>query len=438
MWSQQQQQRDDEQGGRALLLRNNSRRRRTMMQEEEEAIAVAQKDRNPLVECDPHPEAASPDIGILTCGLGYYCLESQESDLGGYCSTIGITSATSAHESGRDLAATSYCQKCDCSALVDGVGTIDNCILFENKCVPLELPNPFSAQKACYSTNRTVFYSEPGHIQSLLSCYEDFSPFARHSCKGYNFDGNKLVTYCNVSVEGVPCNSCTSTACNNTDPSLSSSGIIFDCTNTAARAQGSYCEGQFLSPWIVYAVPGGTFSPSPSPSKAPMSLIPETKTVKPAKRHAGAGIAAGIGVPVIAIVAGLLFYLCYHKKKQSGNGSTHSKGQVGELTERGTAGGTAVGAMSGLTSGSQIETVATPVSHSGTEYNDYGPTFKGQAMSVVHDPRGDGQFFHHHHQVQRNEGRIAARQQEMQGDDVPIANAIFVLDKSVVPRQLDP
>ena len=40
-----------------------------------------------LIECDPflQPEGAAPDVGILDCGVGAYCMESSDSVLGGYC-----------------------------------------------------------------------------------------------------------------------------------------------------------------------------------------------------------------------------------------------------------------------------------------------------------------------------------------------------------------
>jgi hypothetical protein len=424
LWSQHHLQqgddRDEQQqdhGSDALLLRNTNRRK---------------EETGNLVECDPEDE---PDIGILTCGIDYYCLESQNSILGGYC-----TSSTSAQVNSRALVTSdNFCQR------FNGTGTIDNCIVYQNECFPLKQSNPFNAQKACFTETVTGTYAAPGKIGSAEYCYDVSTPFQRTFCHSYMYqDGTSTVTSCSASVEGVLCNSCLFTVCNNTDSPVPY-GIVFDCTNTASPSKGSYCQGQFVSPWIVYVDRNSTLAPSPSPSMVPLPVAPETTTGKSGKQHTtGAGIAAGISVPVIAIVAGLLFYFCYHKKKQSGNVSKHSTGQVGEPTESGTAGGTASGtasvANSGLTSGRQIETVATPVSQGGTEYNDYGPTFKGQSMSVVHAPGGEGQVFHHlqQHRVQRDAARIAARQQEMQGDDVPIANAIFALDESIVPRRLDP
>jgi hypothetical protein len=180
---------------------------------------------------------------------------------------------------------------------------------------------------------------------------------------------------------------------------------------------------------------------SPTPSTAPVSLVSaETKAQAPVStappQPTGAGIAAGISVPLIAIVAGLVLYFFFRKRKQSGNAVKQPTGQVWGPTESGTANGIEGGAISGIATASQITSFATPAAVSGTEYNDYGPTFKGQAMSVVHavPGGGDGQFFHHHrrhhhhHRVQGDKARIAARQLDMQGDDVPIAEAVLVVD----------
>jgi hypothetical protein len=48
------------------------------------------KNSKEKVECDPHLESPNPeelllDVGILSCGAGMYCEESEKSPLGGFC-----------------------------------------------------------------------------------------------------------------------------------------------------------------------------------------------------------------------------------------------------------------------------------------------------------------------------------------------------------------
>jgi hypothetical protein len=201
-------------------------------------------------QCDP--EAEDADVGVLSCGVGRYCVESGDSKMGGYC-------VSTPDELDRSLqgAATllnnvyaSFCSdgsefsaQCNCTNYDPTAYTLDV------MCMETEECNSYTSICAinvtsCISYDFTISVTAPG-TYATERCFEDSEPYVQRTCYGSVAVADGLNDECIISVDDVECNSCVF------DDRCDS--YAFDCTNTGAKRAGSTCdEGVFVAPILYY------------------------------------------------------------------------------------------------------------------------------------------------------------------------------------------
>jgi hypothetical protein len=206
-----------------------------------------------VVKCNP---SSSADVGVLSCGVGHYCMESDDSELGGFCHAVpmdmdrqlqGVANDTE----NLDWTATDLCNSsspyfglydCDCENfdISTETGTVV-CITYDG-CL------------ASYGCNDTCVTSEVDYTVradgSYLYeiCYDFSSPYEQTAC--YAYDG----TGCSISLDDVACNSCEyreqnftfcpAGVCSN----YTSNCTVFDCTNAIGMNSGNSCYGDVIAP----------------------------------------------------------------------------------------------------------------------------------------------------------------------------------------------
>jgi hypothetical protein len=193
-----------------------------------------------LQECNPSAKGA--DVGILSCGTGRYCAESEESSIGGYCATVEMSRNLQANSTLiSDLYNICYGQDkyshCTCSGVDVAAYTGSVSCTYTPSC--MELPNACGENITfCYTQtyDLTVLGQYNGNAKS---CYIFDKPKELAYCYTVVLPGDGAPSFCEIEVDGTTCNSCQSsqqyyqgsfTAC-----------TIFDCTNTKIATANTYC-----------------------------------------------------------------------------------------------------------------------------------------------------------------------------------------------------
>jgi len=251
---------------------------------------VNDNDDNNKVECDPTAPAAA-DLGVLSCGgLTQYCMESNDSSLGGYihCSVDGESNNNNKDEGQQqrqrgldedvvvpisegingDGALIDYLEYicnatspedstelgvCDCTIDADAYTGVAVCVSpaesysFETICGS-QLPNVTFTYNVQYTLDVTA--EETGSAQV---CYQLTDPAVIEYCYTYNVSPTDDPS-CTKSLNGVDCNSCILFEQETTDPITGEPYTLscheFDCTNTDFPVEGSLCDDSTLSSYI--------------------------------------------------------------------------------------------------------------------------------------------------------------------------------------------
>ncbi|KAL3921558.1 MAG: hypothetical protein SGILL_002687 [Bacillariaceae sp.] len=210
--------------------------------------------RNQAMECDPL-KASHPDTGLLSCGAGRYCADSDESNLGGLC--MDIIDEESEHRGLQDENTTIwedayalFCEDnneaCDCTDVSSEDYTLKIDCNFEDVCQPKTSKcdeNIVHCYDATYSWNLTAMYS-----YSRTFCYTDKQPYESNIC--YSAVVSEDAWTCEVSSDGTTCSSCEvefvdvafCPPSGNCTYYTSFPCYYFDCTNTALNVSGNDCE----------------------------------------------------------------------------------------------------------------------------------------------------------------------------------------------------
>jgi len=218
-------------------------------------IAHRQDAKDTYQECDP--ESDELDVGVLSCGAGRYCVESDDSNLGGFC-------VSSPDELDRGLQAgptlfenlyvnfcadgSPYADGCNCTGADPDSYTLNVACMEEETCdeyVSLCGENVTS----CIMYDFAFALTAP-LVYTWDRCFEDTEPYSQKTCYQLNRDSDSYE--CTISVDDVECNSCVVAS------GLDAYGnnrtcYDFDCTNTVSRRAGSLCEdGVFIAPILYY------------------------------------------------------------------------------------------------------------------------------------------------------------------------------------------
>jgi hypothetical protein len=209
------------------------------------------------VECDP--ASSDADVGLLSCGMGNYCMESQGSDLGGFCVESPIafdrdlqanaTNGTSETSDETEGGAGQYCNEsspyfgyldCNCDEfdVANNTGTL-SCDIYKNYCF-----GAYGCNETC--ANSSLTYSTDGEESSrYIACYDFFSPYEQRFC--YYYTSALGETGCAISLDEEFCTSCSTT--NITSFYDSEVCNDFDCENVGMGSGNSCADG--LYPPIV-------------------------------------------------------------------------------------------------------------------------------------------------------------------------------------------
>jgi hypothetical protein len=207
-----------------------------------------------LQECDPGIGEA--DVGVLSCGIGSYCLESDESMTGGFC-------AVSIDEEDRVLQgqqlnlfdglyrvfcdpAGSYSADCNCTAIDSeaytlevGCSRADNCTEYTSICG--------ENTTSCISYGFNFNLTGPG-TYVVDRCFQDSLPYFQKTCYQTLSYGSGDAEACVISVDDDDCFSCVIDT-----RAGDESCYQFDCTNTISKRAGDLCvPGVYVAPILYY------------------------------------------------------------------------------------------------------------------------------------------------------------------------------------------
>ena len=264
-------------------LKHSTRRKvSTLLAERGQANGILRnKQFHPVgKECKPLSE--DPDIGILSCAKGQFCMATEDANLGGVCSVA--TLARKLTKSGQKIS--SHCQsnsnslyKCDCTNydISTASGTI-TCNVYPYKCV--------GCTNYCLSGNATVHLTTGGNVSEYTYCYDVKKPYAVTACGSFYYTTNT----CAYSINGVKCNICTNTT--------------FDCTNIPHGLKGSM-HGS-LHPLPIMAQlnalnPSTTCAPGQSPSTTQAGSNPTATKSETYRARLGTAIMAFVGLGSILL-----------------------------------------------------------------------------------------------------------------------------------------
>jgi hypothetical protein len=242
---------------------------------------VPSDDREASVECDPRSKVA--DYGIFGCGMDSHCVESEESELGGFCVALkrapSINRALQANltcveKISEEDAATCNCTyTCDCSQFnnTSGSGSI-KCTGTSQYCFGE------SAQKICGSYDFSYnFTTNADGSYDLDYCDYDFSGVLGTAvglesfCYVYrNVSSDYKSVECEIKVNDVACDICEFNQV--TCPANSSFplGNDFDCTNTVLNIEGNECtSGGAKESFVDAGMPTTTRTETGPPSAPP-------------------------------------------------------------------------------------------------------------------------------------------------------------------------
>jgi hypothetical protein len=209
-------------------------------------------------ECDP--ASSDADVGLLSCGMGNYCMESQDSKLGGFCVESpmafdrDLQDGISENYTDSDLTPTQYCNEsspyfgyfeCDCDEfdVANNTGTI-SCDVEVNYCFGV-----YACNDTC--ANLSITYSTDGESYRYTACYDFFSPYEQRFC--YYYTSSALgTTDCAISLDNELCTSC------NTSSLLDPECGEFDCENVGMGISGNSCIDGFYPPIVYDCFAGGS------------------------------------------------------------------------------------------------------------------------------------------------------------------------------------
>lgn len=271
-----------------------------------------------LSATDSSSSSYHADVGILSCGLTEYCMESHTSNLGGFCTALTNNSNGLSHPNNDDESISYIGQEnphrtlqqqddfasvlpnavcdpssseffnpadCDCSAfdLSTNEGTII-CSELDNFCFALDICGEFFISK----TNR----DENGSLRQTVSyIYSLDTPYDFDLV--YSIDNNQG---CNIQVDDTDCLDCqiVDNVLNPNTGLIGNGCYEFDCTNTMAVIRGNDCLGDYvvnaafasLQPAVPSELPTVspsriTTTPTTTPSLLPSIIASNDPTQKP-------------------------------------------------------------------------------------------------------------------------------------------------------------
>jgi hypothetical protein len=217
----------------------------------------------PTTECDPTEPSdwSSSALGILTCSLGQYCVESKESSLGGYCveapgpaityrqlqddGPANVTLFDYLYQGAcAENATAGYDVTCECTNVDRDANTLDFACTYE--LCPYEFYSQcFVNLTICFENEWTISLQGPDEVYHT-DCYRFWKPYYQKVCYNatlVNFTGYPDIHYdaseCRMDFNGVACNSC------EVAPGYVNYSIpcyYFDCTNTDGNHSGNSCH----------------------------------------------------------------------------------------------------------------------------------------------------------------------------------------------------
>ncbi|KAG7374187.1 hypothetical protein IV203_013282 [Nitzschia inconspicua] len=263
------------------------------------------KNGNGPVPCLP-PQ--SPDdlhstqdfLGILSCGEGEYCAESDISYLGGFCEQQrdgedfldrrrlqycwDVALYCSSEEAVVDYCADydTVLPTCDCGDFDAAQDTGTIYCQVPNRCIE-ERPIPGFApcEPTCFDTVRTSTYSPT--FESSITCTIFTEPYTQSLCFGYSQTigdtGLPVETSCNISLDGVYCDSCSVATFEGTPQTNPNFFDTWDCNNVglgASPTDGSVATRLLLNAPLLTGDPDCSKTDSPtvmsrSPSPSPLA-----------------------------------------------------------------------------------------------------------------------------------------------------------------------
>jgi hypothetical protein len=213
-----------------------------------------QKQKEELLECDP--ESDEVDVGVLSCGVGRYCVESDESKKGGYCVSNLDEMDRGLQDDPASLFVSLSSLFCNTDAYYYDVCNCTNAdpeaYTLEVDCARPEECTEFTSDCGVNVTSCTTYdfsfsLSGPGSY-GIYRCIEDSLPYAQKTCYQSFSYGSGVAESCLISVNDEDCISCAVSADTEGD-----SCYVFDCTNTLSRRAGSRCTpGVYVSPVLYY------------------------------------------------------------------------------------------------------------------------------------------------------------------------------------------
>ncbi len=225
----------------------------------------------PLEKCDPHA-----DVGVLSCGPGRYCLESQlalgqwmggrmleaVAPMGGFCVEDTVVSrrlqdanSTTLNEVesmyeicyGDSSAYYSHCS-CDGVDVEEYVGTLT--CKTEPLCFDFQTYFCQTNVTICSSTSNTFIATAP-ETSTLTLCSYYTEPSVLSGCTEYINTPSDLPVSCTMQVNGTDCNSCYLALYDVLDDPTYCP--IFDCSNTAFPENNELCTGTLPQSMIAFA-----------------------------------------------------------------------------------------------------------------------------------------------------------------------------------------
>jgi hypothetical protein len=193
-----------------------------------------------LQECTPTENA---DVGILSCGIGRYCAESEESSLGGYCASVQMSRKLQTNSTlisdlydvcyGPDKETSCTCSGVDVAAYTGSISCT-----YSPSC--MELPNACGENVTfCYTQTYDLTVTAQ-YVGEGKSCYIFDQPKEQSYCYAVVMPSDGAPPYCEIEVDGTKCNSCQSTQ--QLYQGVYRSCNLFDCTNTEIGAANSDCS----------------------------------------------------------------------------------------------------------------------------------------------------------------------------------------------------
>jgi hypothetical protein len=220
-------------------------------------------EKAPHEECNPKASSVpngTADIGILSCGSGRYCVESEESTLGGFCVddhhsfvSRSLQGNTTVIENMAYACQNTATNGCTCTGVDVASYTGSITCPYGQYCV--DAPNVCGDNvTVCYSSEYSLSVSAPD-TGTAERCYSFTEPTSFSYCYKL-FAAVAEAATCEMQIDGALCSTCTY---NTTDGCK-----IFDCTNTPFEYGGNSCDYSVpeleVSDYLLYnflPCPGG-------------------------------------------------------------------------------------------------------------------------------------------------------------------------------------